>query len=153
HALREEGLPAQGAEMSLEERTVVRIVAQETRNQKNREAIAVHAIEELKQISVEQASGPVVETEHSWLDMFWKFAESVSDDDFQSIWGRVLTRQVSGGAKYSARCLATLSTISRREAKLLEAIAGLCIQIDRPPLNPLHLIMTELSPQAYSPPF
>jgi hypothetical protein len=152
-ALREEGLPAQGAEMSLEERTVVRVVAQETRHQRNREAIAVHAIEELKQISAEQASKPILDTEHSWLDMFWKFAENVSDVDFQSIWGRVLTRQVSGGVKYSARCLAVLSTTSRQEAQLLEGIARLHIQIDRPPLNPLHVIMTQLSPQKYSPPF
>lgn len=152
-ALREEGLPAQGAELSLEERAVVRVVAEEARNQRNREAIAVQAIEELKTLLATQPAEPIAETEHSWLDMFWKLAENVSDADFQSIWGRVLTRQVAGGVKHSARCLAALSTISRQEAGLLEAVAALCIQIDRPNLNPLYLVMTQLSPQMYSPPF
>jgi hypothetical protein len=129
--LKQEGLSIEAAELSLEDRATIRVIAQFQRQQQNREAVALQAIEEFKSSKAEQGASDV-RIDLAWLDRFWRLAEDASEEDFQSLWGRILARQTAGQASYSARCLETLSTLSRTEAKLLERLARVTMCVERP---------------------
>jgi hypothetical protein len=138
-ALKREGLSIETAELSLDERANMRFTAQLRRQQHNREAVAIQAIQEMKATLDRptatvrhRSTADIPALEAEWLDRFWRLAEDVSREDFQSLWGRVLARQSSGAANYSARCLQTLSTLSSIEAKALERLATFAVTIDRP---------------------
>ncbi len=126
-ALREEGVDIGHLELSLEERTAWRVTAQELRRQEHREAIAVQALAEFRQ-NPDEFHGSDRPLDLEWLDRYWRLAEDVSDADFRSIWGRILARHAANGVTYSARCLHTLSTLSRAEAELLERLAPFVVQ-------------------------
>jgi len=126
-ALREEGVAIGQLDLSLEERTALRVTAQELRRQEHREAIAVQALAEFRE-KPEEFRGSDQSMDLEWLDRFWRLAEDVSNADFQSIWGRILARHAAGGTSYSARCLHTLSTLSRSEAEILERLAAVTVQ-------------------------
>jgi hypothetical protein len=129
-ALKSTGLSFQSADLSLENRAVIRLTAQVQRQQRNREAVAVQAIEEFKTIQPDTHTEAAPPIDLSWIDRLWCHAENASDADFQSLWGRVLARQASGSARYSARCLDTLGALSRDEAKLLERLATVALRTD-----------------------
>ena len=125
-AFKKEGIPVNAAELSLVERTVVRVTSQTLKHQENREAIAAHAVQEFAALKVDPNGQNEIEPE--WLARFWRLAEDVSSADFQSLWGRVLARQVSG-ENLSARFIDALSLMSRGEAELLERAAPITIRI------------------------
>lgn len=125
-ALRRDGLPANAAELSLGERTTLRLSAQNERHQLNREGVAVQIIEEVR-TKPEEVSAVGKPIDPDWLDKFWTLAENVSDTDFQSIWARILVRQATGRSSYSPRTLHTLSMMTRGEAEALSRLASLSV--------------------------
>jgi hypothetical protein len=131
-ALRKEGLPATSIELSLEQRAALRVSSQEVRRQQNREAIAAQAVTEFQDARLEKTIETFHTLETEWLDRFWRLAEDVSQQDAQSLWGRILARQSTGASAFSARCLEMLSTLSRAEAKLLEQLATKVACFERP---------------------
>jgi hypothetical protein len=121
--LKEKGLPMNAAELSLGDRAAIRVVAQEQRHQLNREAIAACAVEEVRANVEDLSTSKGQPFDPDWLDRFWSFAENVSNEDFRSIWGRILVRQGSGKGSYSPRTLYTLSMLTRDEAEALSRLA------------------------------
>jgi hypothetical protein len=119
--LRKAGLEASTIDLSLDDRAVIRVYAEQSRKQENRETIAIEAAHDYRNhcetIDVETPADQQIESE--WLDRFWRLAEDVSSSDMQAVWGRILSRQAGGVYRYSARCLETLSLISREEAQEL----------------------------------
>jgi hypothetical protein len=122
-ALQETGLNIAAADLSLAERASVRVIAQESRRQQNREAIAAGAVLEFTHTHLEKSSDVESKLEIEWIDRFWRIAQDVSDETFQSLWARVLARQCAGSSKCSPRCLEALSLLNSSEAKSLERIA------------------------------
>jgi hypothetical protein len=131
-ALKRSGLSLKAAELSLEDRATVRLLAEEARRQSNRESVALNAAQEfndspnLLNTAPEESS----ELDVGWLDRFWLLAQDVSDSEMQQVWGRILARQTTGAARYSARALQTLSLLSRDEARELERIATFAIRTE-----------------------
>jgi hypothetical protein len=131
-ALEKSGLSAKSAELTLQDRATVRLVAQEVQRQNNREAIAIEAAIEFNETleSNVNFNDAVEAPQVEWVDRFWRLAQDVTNADLQKVWGRILTRHTSGTIKYSARCLEALSLLSREEARLLEKIASLACSFD-----------------------
>jgi hypothetical protein len=124
-ALRDEGLVPAGAELTLDGRAAARIAFERIREQDNREAVAVEAIEEFRQFGDEEASHKeaLLDAEPEWLDHFWNLAGRVTSADRQALWGRILARSAAGRLT-SARALTLLSMLSGEEAHELERLAG-----------------------------
>lgn len=124
-ALERSGLAPKRAELTLQDRAAVRIVAEDIRHQQNREAVAIQATAEFKQEdeTVIESNPSAVDAE--WIDRFWRLAQDVSNADMQAVWGRILARKTTGRGTYSARCLETISLLSREEVSLLERLATL----------------------------
>ena len=126
--IRDAGLEPAAAELTLGERGTLRLVAQQMRQQENRELIGFQAVEEFKQtindISTNSDCAGETLVEPEWIDRFWRLAQDISTAELQSLWGRVLARQCSGASKFSARALETLSTLSREEADMLTRMAA-----------------------------
>jgi hypothetical protein len=126
-ALERTGLAPKAAELSLSDRASVRVVADDIRRQDNREAIAAEAIADVRQAiesKIELISSPV---DIEWIDRFWRLAQDVTDSDMQAVWGRILARRTTGVESYSARCLETVSLLSRDEISKLERLATLLL--------------------------
>jgi hypothetical protein len=127
-ALKKTGLAPRAAELSLQDRASVRVLAGEIRRQENREAVAIEAIAEFKQSGnesngVSETISPPIDIE--WIDRFWRLAQDVSDADMQAVWGKILARKTTGQGTYSARCLETVSLLSHEEITHLERLATL----------------------------
>ncbi|MDD1527424.1 hypothetical protein C7U92_16580 [Bradyrhizobium sp. WBOS7] len=125
-ALGQNGLPTNVADLTLGERTTLRLSAQHERHQLNRESVALQIIEDVR-AKPEDVSSTGKPMDPDWLDRFWTLAENVSDVDFQSIWARILVRQATGKASYSPRTLNTLSMLTRDEAEALSRLAPFSI--------------------------
>ena len=125
-ALRKDGLPVNIADLTLGDRTALRVSAQHERHQLNREAVAVQVIEEVRS-NPDEVNSTGKPLDPDWLDRFWTLAEIVSGTDFQSIWARILVRQASGRHSYSPRTLHTLSMLTRAEAEVLSRLAPFSI--------------------------
>ncbi len=129
-AISRTGLSVNAAELTLSDRAIVRLTADNIRKQHNRELVAIEAVNEhlhtLGDSSNEPQNTSTIEAE--WLDRFWRLAEDVTDKDMQTVWGRILARQAKGPARYSARCLEALSLLSRQEAKDLETLSKFVIE-------------------------
>ena len=120
--LKKSNLSANVAELTLQDRGMLRLMADAGRKQSNREDVAVAAFdayraEEIPKVSYQEPM------DHDWLDRYWRLAENVSNKDFQLLWGRILARQAKGNQQFSPRCLETLSLLTPLEARTLEQLA------------------------------
>lgn len=114
-------------DLNLSDRTEIRLRLEGERFQANREAIAKEGVKSFKSLPESERAGDPDEIEDEWLDQFWRYAETISSEDLQSVWGKVLARQASGKSNISARTLSFLSTLSRQEASWIEAVAKVTI--------------------------
>ncbi|MFT6671130.1 MAG: hypothetical protein ACJAVZ_002602 [Afipia broomeae] len=80
-AISRTGLSVNAAELTLSDRAIVRLTADNIRKQHNRELVAIEAVNEhlhtLGDSSNEPQNTSTIEAE--WLDRFWRLAEDVSD--------------------------------------------------------------------------
>jgi len=110
-------------ELTLEERTQQRIDFKEQKRQKNIENITQKAAEQLegeKSVSDE----PVDE---DWTTRFFDYAEDISNEEMQELWGRILAGEVKRPKSYSLRTLDILRNLSKNEAEVFMKFARLAI--------------------------
>lgn len=67
-----------------------------------------------------------------WLLRFFDDCQSISDEDMQSIWGKILAGEVATPGKYSRITLSILKNVSKNDAVSLEAMASLAWKIQEP---------------------
>jgi uncharacterized repeat protein (TIGR03899 family) len=111
-------------ELALEERTQNRIEFQEQKKQKNIESItqnAAHNLENESNISDE----PVDE---DWTTRFFSYAEDISNEEMQELWGRILAGEVKRPKSFSLRTLDILRNLSKEEAQVFMKFASLHIK-------------------------
>lgn len=126
-----DALPSEArVQFDLNERAVARIALEQKKVQLNRERIAEFAIENMSQNPplISGSEPPEEKIEADWIDYFWEKAGSVSDEDLQGLWARVLTRKASGQG-ISLRTLDLLRTLSIEEAKIIEQLSKFRIAI------------------------
>lgn len=114
-------------ELSIEERTLQRVYFMEQKRQKNIENITQIAAENLE-------SEPNVSDEpvdEDWTTRFFKYAEDISNEEMQELWGKVLAGEIKQPKSYSLRTLDTLRNLSKEEAHIFTKFANLAIKSNK----------------------
>lgn len=114
-------------EISIEERTQNRLGYKEQKRQKNIENITQKAASNLKGETT-VSDEPVHE---DWTTRFFDYAEDISNDEMQELWGRILAGEIKRPKSYSLRTLDIIRNLSEGEAKVFTKFASLAINSDR----------------------
>jgi hypothetical protein len=120
--LEESGVRVESGVLDLAERARLRITLEGFRHQANREAIAAAAAEDF--IDANPNEFAEVDVEEEWIDRYWRLAQDISRSEMQLLWGRLLSRQMSGREAYSPRCLEALTLLTKNEMEAIEYIAS-----------------------------
>lgn len=107
----------------IDKRVLARITYQEAKRQSNVEQITQIAADELSS-ETDKIEG---EVDSDWTTRFFRIAEDVSNEQMQSLWGKVLAGEVKKPGSYSLRTLELLKNITQSEAELFSRIAKLAI--------------------------
>lgn len=110
-------------ELTLEERTQKRIEFKEQKRQKNVESITQKAAQNLESENI-VSEEPVDE---DWTSRFFSYAEDISNDEMQELWGRILAGEVKQPNSYSLRTLDIIRNLSKSEAEVFMKFAALAI--------------------------
>lgn len=111
------------SELSLEDRTQNRVSFKEQKRQKNIESITQKAAQSLES-EPEVSETPV---EDDWITRFFDYAEDISNDNMQDLWGRILAGEVKKPKSYSLRTLDILRNLSAEEAEVFIKFGSLAI--------------------------
>jgi len=96
--------------IELQQRAVVRFVAEEAKKQANIESITRKALDELNEDAQPQ------DMEDDWIVNFFDKCRLVSDEEMQGLWAKVLAREANSPGKYSRRTVNFLSSMDKSEA-------------------------------------
>lgn len=99
-------------ELALEERTTNRISFKEQKRQKNIENITQNAARNLE-IESDVSDEPVDE---DWTTRFFNYAEDISNEEMQELWGQILAGEIKQPKSYSLRTLELLRNLTKEEA-------------------------------------
>lgn len=110
-------------EISIEERTQNRIEYKEQKRQKNIESITQKAALNLEGETT-VSDEPVNE---DWTTRFFDYAEDISNDEMQELWGKILAGEIKQPKSYSLRTLDIIRNLSEDEAKVFMKFASLAI--------------------------
>ena len=111
-------------ELTLEERTQNRIDFQEQKKQRNIENITQKAAQNLGNES--QVSDEPVDED--WTTRFFSYAEDISNEEMQELWGRILAGEIKRPKSFSLRTLDVLRNLSKEEAQVFMKFASLHIK-------------------------
>ncbi|MDD3094568.1 MAG: DUF2806 domain-containing protein [Clostridia bacterium] len=111
-------------ELSIEDRTQQRIDFKEQKRQNNIESITQKAAENLESETT-VSDEPVDE---DWTTRFFNYAEDISNDEMQILWGRILAGEIKKPKSYSLRTLDILRNLSKDEAQVFMKFASLSIK-------------------------
>ena len=110
-------------ELTIEERAKNRIDFKEQKKQKNIENITQYAainLENEKTVSEE----PVDE---DWTSRFFNYAEDISNEEMQELWGRILAGEIKQPNSFSLRTLEFVRNLSKHEAQTFTKAANYVI--------------------------
>ena len=100
-------------DFSLEERTQKRVQFKEQKKQINIENITQKAAENLE--TENKVSD--VPVDEDWISRFFNYAENISNEEMQGLWGRILAGEIRKPKSYSLRALDILRNLSTEEAE------------------------------------
>ena len=107
----------------LEERTIDRLNYQEGKKQLNIESVTAFAADELRN----EQSVTDEPLDEDWKTRFFNIAEDISNEEMQSLWGRILAGEIKQPKSYSLRTLELLKNLSKEEAEIFTKFAQLKI--------------------------
>ena len=110
-------------DIPLEDRTRNRIDYREAKKQLNIENVTAYASEELKN----ETSVTDEPLDEDWKTRFFNIAEDISNDEMQSLWGRILAGEIKQPKSYSLRTLELLKNLTKNEAEVFTKFAQLRI--------------------------
>lgn len=110
----------------LMQRAGTRLALQETIKQANIESVVDNAYEILEK--EENCSQEPVE--QGWINRFFDSVATVTDEDLQQLWGKVLAGEVKQPRSFSLRTLETLKNLSKHEAESFMKIAPYVVCIN-----------------------
>ncbi|MGN6214111.1 DUF2806 domain-containing protein [Parafilimonas sp.] len=109
----------------LESRTQERLLFQQAKKQHNIESITSIAAEQLK-------DEPAIDNkpiDEDWMNRFFNIAEDISNEEMQSLWGKILAGEIKRPQSYSLRTLELIRNLSKEEADIITKIANFVIKI------------------------
>ena len=111
-------------EQDIIDRIEERVLHREFRNQKNLDSINLIAEQELHtetEVSNE-------EVDKDWINRFFNYAQEISNEGMQKLWGKILAGEVKSPGSYSMRTLGVLRNLTKREAEIFLKFAQLSIK-------------------------
>lgn len=105
---------------ALSERTENRVSFLEAKRQHNIEnitAIAAQVLQETEEVSEE----PV---DDDWINRFFRYAEDISNEEMQALWGRILAGEVKQPKTFPLRTLDILKNLTKEEAETFIRVAS-----------------------------
>jgi hypothetical protein len=115
----------------IEQRAIDRFIHQETRKQENIESITFQAAKTLP------PDAKVESLDEDWVAYFFKHCETVSDQEMQSLWSRLLSGEAANPGTFSIRTVQFISAIDKKDAELFSKFCQFVWEIDG--LTPLIL--------------
>jgi len=109
---------------NFENRTAARVSYQQAKIQQNIEAITANAAEELSSTTEVPESKP----DKDWIARFFNTAETISSDELQRLWGRILAGEIKRPGSFSLRTLDLLKNITQQEAELFVKLSSFVIR-------------------------
>ncbi len=128
-ALREKGYEPGSVDLTIGQRTEVRLLAENIERQANREAVAAFTIEQAKLDAGSPMDPALAPPESEWIDRFWRLAETCSDEKIQAFWGMILSRRSTRQQALSARALEFISLLSNEEAEALARLSQFFVRV------------------------
>lgn len=110
-------------EMTIEQRAQIRIDYKEQKKQRNIENITQSAAKNLENES-SVSEEPVDE---DWTTRFFDYAEDVSNEEMQEIWGRILAGEIKQPNSFSLRTLEFVRNLTKQEAQVFTKAANFVI--------------------------
>ena len=110
-------------EVELRQRTIHRLIAEETQRQKNMEDITAEALPYLN----EDANPD--DMYDDWIANFFDKCRIVSDDQMQSLWSRILAGEANAPDTYSKRTVNFVSELDKSDVDLFTKLCGFCWDI------------------------
>jgi hypothetical protein len=110
-------------EKLIEHRSEFRVDYQARKEQSNIESVTSTA-------ALELASDESVASElpdDDWVTRFFKYAQDISSEQMQDLWGRILAGEIRRPGTFSLRTLDFVRNMTRQDAELLERIGKLAI--------------------------
>lgn len=102
----------------LQQRALVRFVAEETKKQANIEAITAKSINDLKNDARPE------NIEDDWISDFFEKCRLISDKEMQGLWAKVLAGEANNPGTYSKRTVNFVSSIDKSDAKLFTSFCS-----------------------------
>ncbi len=112
-AITKEAVKHASADEALAERAVATFMSDAMRKQENRERVAKAAVEDLE---ADPPPGDTGGPSDDWMNRFQRYAEDVSSEDVQRMWGRVLAAEIRRPGIVTNRVLRTIDEIDTETA-------------------------------------
>lgn len=111
-----------------------RVVFEDLERQQNREAVSHHALEYFRNEHEDLAKHFDPENpeaiDKDWLTMFWNCAENKSNEDMQSLFGRILSQECFSPGIVSPYALHVISVLDFHGAKAFERLCNISLQFE-----------------------
>ena len=108
---------------ALDDRSNRRLDYQARKGQANIESVTTTAAIEL---ATEESISPE-SPDDDWVTRFFKFAQDVSSEEMQDLWGRILAGEIRRHGTFSLRTLDFVRNLTRAEAQLMERVGKLAL--------------------------
>jgi hypothetical protein len=107
-------------------RTIQRFAEDQTRKQRNREAVAAGAVEELRSLpaGTSETGTTAAEDEpinEDWLNIFSAHAENASSEHLRGLWARILAGEIRQPGSFSLTTLRTIAELDKDIATMFQA--------------------------------
>ena len=102
----------------VQRRAAQRFVDEETRKQLNMETILNTAIPDLN------ANAPTEDVEGDWITNFFDKCRSVSDNEMQHLWSRILSGEANAPGSFSRKTVNLVADLDKSSAKLFQSLCS-----------------------------
>ena len=99
-------------------RAAQRFVDEETRKQLNMESIVDKTIQDV------DPNAPTGDVEDDWITNFFDKCRSVSDDDMQRLWSRILSGEANAPGSFSRKTVNLVADMDKTSAELFHSLCG-----------------------------
>lgn len=100
----------------LQQRALVRFVAEEAKKQYNIESVTRKAFDDLHEDARPR------EVDDDWISNFFDKCRLISDEEMQSLWAKLLAGEANKPGSYSRRTVNSLGSLDKRDAELFKNV-------------------------------
>ena len=105
-------------------RAAIRFVEEETKQQLNMENIGSKALPHVG------TTAPVEDVENDWIVNFFDKCRTVSDNDMQDLWGRILAGEANSPGSFSRKTVNLVSDLDKESAELFVKLCSFAWRIE-----------------------